>query len=100
MKAYEIYLILRHDLKDAAVDAALKDFQAQIEKNDGKVLLCDKKGRKKLAYAINESKDSNQALLQVEFDPTKLNILKKYVDLNENINRMGLFNKIEIVEKK
>ena len=54
MRNYEVLYILRPNLDEEAVDAAVARFEEAIVKSGGAVNKTDKWGRKRLAYEIDD----------------------------------------------
>jgi small subunit ribosomal protein S6 len=68
MQQYEIMLLTRADLDDAARDAVVDRARNAVAQNGGSWKNIDDWGRRKLAYPINHVGDAHYSLLQ--FDAT------------------------------
>ncbi len=57
MRKYETIFILRPDLDEEKITAALDKFRALVENNGGEVTSLDKWGKRRLTYEINHTRE-------------------------------------------
>ena len=64
MTPYESMYILRPDLDEETVAAAVERFRELIETNHGEIMKLDKWGKRRLAYPINDYLEGHYVLMQ------------------------------------
>ncbi|MBM3269670.1 MAG: 30S ribosomal protein S6 [Candidatus Sericytochromatia bacterium] len=84
---YESMYILRPNLEDEQVDAAVKKLEDFITKNGGSIVRHEKKGKKRLAYEVKDQKDGHYSLINFTLEPSQINELKRFFSLSEETVR-------------
>lgn len=92
MKTYEMFTLFSPNLDDAKLDKAIKDLEALLGKFNGKILDADKKGRKKLAYKIDDNRDANQVILKLELEEDSVSKIRKQLSISDNILRFSILS--------
>jgi small subunit ribosomal protein S6 len=86
-KAYEIVFILRPDLDDAQVQAAIDRVAGRITERGGTVLSTEPWGKRRLAYPIARHREGFYVLMRFELDGQRVQDLKNAVALVEEVIR-------------
>ena len=87
MRTYETMYILRPQLEDEAVDVVVAKFNEHITKGGGTVEKTEKRGRKRLAYEVNDLRDGYYVLTNFTADPASISELERAFKLNEDVIR-------------
>ncbi|GAB4570372.1 MAG: 30S ribosomal protein S6 [Anaerolineae bacterium] len=88
MRTYELTFIVRPDISEDAVAAAIEQVQQWVTADDGnKVLRVDKWGRRKLAYPINNQREGHYVLLDVSVAPSSIAEIERNLKLSDDILR-------------
>lgn len=95
MKNYEFVYIIAGDLGEEEVKKTSQKVLDLIKKNEGKILKEERWGKKSLAYPIKKQNYGFYILLNLEIEPSKIQILEKEIKLIPEILRY-LFLKIEL----
>ncbi len=86
-KAYEIVFILRPDLDDQQVQAAMERVAARITERGGTLLATEPWGKRRLAYPIARHREGFYVLMRFELDGQRVQDLKNAVGLQEEVIR-------------
>lgn len=86
-KAYEIVFILRPDLEDAQVRAAVERVEGRIAERGGTVVSSELWGKRRLAYPIAKHREGYYTFLRFELDGQRVQDLKNAVALHEEVIR-------------
>ncbi len=97
MRKYELLSIIKPNIDSEEYDKVVAKIEETIVSLDGKVILTDKMGRKKLSYDIQDYRDGYFAVQTFEMDPSQVEKFRRQLRLNENILRIML---LEISEVK
>ena len=88
MKTYELLLMVKPNIDSEEVQNVVNKISDAVSALKGKVAHTDMRGRKKLAYDINNFRDAYMVILNVELDESKVSEFKRQLKLNDNIMRM------------
>jgi small subunit ribosomal protein S6 len=86
-KAYEMVFILRPDLEDAQVRAAVERVEGRIAERGGTVVATELWGKRRLAYPIAKHREGYYGFLRFELDGQRVQDLKNAVALHEEVIR-------------
>jgi len=86
-RAYETMYILRPQLEEEAVDTLIASVGEQIAKFGGQVEKTEKRGRKRLAYEVNDFRDGIYVLSNFSADGKAIAELERFFRLNEDVIR-------------
>jgi len=70
MRTYELVCIIHPDLDETAVTAAIEKVKVWITESGGVVNKVDVWGRKRLAYVINNQREGQYFLLEIQLEPS------------------------------
>lgn len=90
MGAYEIVAVLRPDLDEEGLVAALDRISKRIAEHGGKVISLERWGKRKLAYPIKKHRDGYYALFVFALDSghtNQITPLRQVLGLNEELLR-------------
>ncbi len=90
MGTYEIVAVLRPDLDEEALGAALARVSQRITEHGGTVTSLERWGKRKLAYPVKKHRDGYYALLVFTLDATHMSPLRQVLGLNEELLRFAL----------
>ena len=88
MGTYEIVAVLRADLDEEALGAALDAISQRITDNGGSVTGVDRWGKRKLAYPIKKHRDGFYALIVFGLDAARIPALRQTLGLQEDVLRL------------
>jgi small subunit ribosomal protein S6 len=84
---YEIVVVLRPDLEEDAINAAIARVHQRITENGGTVANTDRWGRRRLAYAIQKYRDGFYVLSVFSLDSGQVARLRQTLGLHEDLLR-------------
>jgi len=87
LRKYELLCMLKAGFDIENTDQIIANLEKALNNLGGTILETNKIGRKRLAYDIKGNRDSFCVNFNIEIEPTKLNELKKYLKLNDNVLR-------------
>jgi small subunit ribosomal protein S6 len=88
MRAYELTFIVRPDISDEAVTAAMNQVQQWVTAEGGnEIVRVDQWGRRRLAYPINDHREGHYVLLEVELAPQTIGEIERNLKLSDAILR-------------
>jgi small subunit ribosomal protein S6 len=87
---YEIVAVLRPDLDEEGLGAALARISQRITEHGGSVTSLERWGRRKLAYPVKKHRDGYYALLVFTLEATRNASLRQVLGLNEDLLRFTL----------
>lgn len=90
MGTYEIVAVLRPDLDEEGLGAALARISQRITENGGSATSLERWGKRKLAYPVKKHRDGYYALLVFTLDATRIASLRQVLGLNEDLLRFTL----------
>lgn len=95
-RAYEIIVIVRLDVDEAAVNSTIDQIRGWIEGENnatGTVQKVDRWGRRKLAYEINKQREGYYVMYNAEMEPSNLDELERNLNLSQNLLRYLVIRK-------
>ncbi len=90
MGTYEIVAVLRPDLDEEALGAALTRISQRITEHGGSVASLERWGKRKLAYPVKKHRDGYYALLVFPLEAIRIASLRQVLGLNEDLLRFTL----------
>jgi len=85
---YEIVVVLRADLDEEGLGAALDAIRQRITDHGGSVTGVDRWGKRKLAYPIKKHRDGFYALIVFGIDAARIPALRQTLGLQEDLLRL------------
>lgn len=89
MGTYEIVAVLRPDLDEEALGAALTRVNQRITEHGGSVTSQERWGKRKLAYPIKKYRDGFYVLTVFTLDAARIAPLRRVLGLNEELLRFA-----------
>jgi len=86
MRKYEVMFILRSDLEEAQVTAAVEKFQGIIS-NGGEITKHNLMGKRRLAYEINKARDGIYVLTHFNATPEVVAELDRVMKISDEVIR-------------
>lgn len=86
-KPYETVFILRPDLDEAQVRAAVERVTARIVERGGEVRSTEPWGKRRLAYPIRKHREGYYVLVRFDLDGKRVQDLKSAMALHEEVIR-------------
>ncbi|MNC46508.1 30S ribosomal protein S6 [compost metagenome] len=86
MRKYEVMYIVRPDLEQEAVQAAVEKFQGIIQ-NGGEITKHDVMGKRRLAYEINKVRDGIYVLVNFTAAPEVVAELERILKISDEVIR-------------
>ncbi len=87
MGTYEIVAVLRPDLDEEGLGAALDRVRQRIAEHGGSVTSLDRWGKRKLAYPIKKHRDGYYALFVFSLEADRSGPLRQILGLHEDMLR-------------
>lgn len=87
LRNYETMYIVKPQLEEDAIDAAVKRFDDQVVKTGGVVEKIEKKGRKRLAYEVKDHRDGFYVLMNFQLEPNQITELDRAFKLSDEVLR-------------
>jgi len=84
---YEIVAVLRPDLEEDAIEAALSRIHQRVTEHGGTVKTTDRWGKRRLAYAIRKYRDGYYILSVLSLDAGQVARLRQTLGLQEDLLR-------------
>jgi small subunit ribosomal protein S6 len=86
MRKYEVMYIIRTDIEQDAVQAAIEKFQGIIN-NGGEITKHEVMGKRRLAYEINKFRDGIYVLVQFNATPEVVAELDRVMKISDEVIR-------------
>jgi len=86
MRKYEVMYILRPELEQEAIQAAVEKFQGIIQ-NGGEITKHDVMGKRRLAYEINKIRDGIYVLVNFTATPEVVAELERILKISDEVIR-------------
>ena len=86
MRKYEVMYIIRPDVEQEAVQAAVEKFQGIIQ-NGCDITKHDVMGKRRLAYEINKFRDGVYVLVNFTATPDVVNELERIMKISDEVIR-------------
>ncbi|HET7265222.1 MAG TPA: 30S ribosomal protein S6 [bacterium] len=87
MANYEIVAVLRPDLEDDAIEAAVGRIHQRITEQGGTVASTDRWGKRRLAYAVQKYRDGYYLFSVFSLESPQVARLRQTLGLNEDLLR-------------
>jgi small subunit ribosomal protein S6 len=87
MRKYEIMYIIRPDMEEEAQTALVERFNGILTDNGAEIEKVDEKGKKRLAYEINDYRDGYYVLINFSGDEKAVNEFDRLAKFSEDIIR-------------
>ncbi|CAA7599790.1 30S ribosomal protein S6 [rpsF] [Acididesulfobacillus acetoxydans] len=87
MKAYENLYIIRPDLDDEALAAAVDKFSAVVTNNGGENVTADKWGKRRLAYEIKDYREGFYVLMNFDGEARTAQELERMMKISDDVLR-------------
>ena len=87
MRKYEIMYIIRPNIEDEAKTALIERFNTILTDNGAEITKVDEKGKKRLAYEINDFRDGYYVLISFTGDERAINEFDRLAKFSDDIIR-------------
>jgi small subunit ribosomal protein S6 len=91
MREYELYLVIDADAEEEGISAIVERVSQLIVEGhggaNGEVIKVDARGKRRLAYPINNKLESQDAILTFLTPPQALTEIERFLKLNEQVLR-------------
>ncbi|EJW18800.1 30S ribosomal protein S6 [Paenibacillus alvei] len=87
MRKYELMYIIRPDVEQEAVQAAVEKFQGVISNGGGEITKHDVMGKRRLAYEIKKFRDGVYVLVNFTAEPAVVAELDRQLKIADEIIR-------------
>jgi len=86
-REYELMYIIRPDLDDEQVTAAVASVRSMIEANGGTVLKTTSWGKRRLAYEVKHLRDGYYMIVRCDLDGTKVKDVERALTISDSVFR-------------
>lgn len=86
-REYELMYIVRPDVDDEALAAAVASVRGLIEGGDGAVLKTTMWGKRRLAYEVKHLRDGHYVIVRANIDPTKVREIERALTIHDQVFR-------------
>ncbi|GAB3797836.1 30S ribosomal protein S6 [Virgibacillus kimchii] len=87
MRKYEIMYIIRPDIEEEAQTSLIERFNNILTDNGAEIEKVDEKGKKRLAYEINDYRDGYYVVINFKSDETAINEFDRLAKFSDDIIR-------------
>ncbi len=87
MRPYEILFVLKPDLEEDVINAAIEKFVNLIQQNQGTVEQVNRWGKKRMAYEIKKYRDGYYTLILFQGEPATAKELDRVMRLSDEVLR-------------
>lgn len=87
MRKYELMYIIRPDIEQEAVQAAVDKFQGVISNDGGEITKHDVMGKRRLAYEIKKFRDGIYVLVNFTAQPAVVAELERQMKISDEVIR-------------
>ncbi|GAA0439947.1 MAG: 30S ribosomal protein S6 [Bacillota bacterium] len=87
MRKYEIMYIIRPDMEEEAQTALIERFNGILTDNGAEIEKVDEKGKKRLAYEINDYRDGYYVIINFSADEQAINEFDRLAKFSDDIIR-------------
>ena len=84
---YEMMYIIRPELDEAAIAAAIAKVSGLVTANGGELVKAEPWGRRRLAYPIQQCRDGQYVLMQYKLDPKSVLEVERTLRISEDVIR-------------
>ncbi|CAM3757824.1 MULTISPECIES: 30S ribosomal protein S6 [Paenibacillus] len=93
MRKYEVMYIIRPDIEQEAVQAAVEKFQGVIS-NGGEITKHEVMGKRRLAYEIKKFRDGIYVLVNFNATPEVVSELERLMKISDEVIRYLITNDV------
>ena len=93
MRKYEVMYIIRPDIEQEAVQAAVEKFQGIIS-NGGEITKHEVQGKRRLAYEIKKFRDGVYVLVNFTAEPAVVTELERLMKISDEVIRYLITNDV------
>ncbi|KGE20002.1 30S ribosomal protein S6 [Paenibacillus wynnii] len=93
MRKYEVMYIIRPDIEQEVVQAAVEKFQGIIS-NGGEITKHDVQGKRRLAYEIKKFRDGFYVLVNFTAEPAVVTELERLMKISDEVIRYLITNDV------
>ena len=94
MRKYEVMYIIRPDIEQEAVQAAVDKFQGIIT-NGGEITKHEVQGKRRLAYEIKKFRDGVYVLVNFNAEPAVVTELERLMKISDEVIRYLITNDVK-----
>ena len=94
MRKYEVMYIIRPDIEQEAVQAAVDKFQGIIS-NGGEITKHEVQGKRRLAYEIKKFRDGVYVLVHFTAEPAVVTELERLMKISDEVIRYLITNDVK-----
>ena len=87
MRKYEIMYIIRPDIEEEAKTALVERFNKVLTDNGAEIAKVDEKGKKRLAYEINDYRDGYYVIINFTGEEAAINEIDRLAKFSDDIIR-------------
>lgn len=87
MRNYEIMYIIRPNIEEEAKTAVVERFNSILTDNGAEIEKVDEKGKKRLAYEINDFRDGYYVVINFKSDEKAINEFDRLAKFSDDIIR-------------
>ncbi|MFP7493209.1 30S ribosomal protein S6 [Terribacillus sp. 179-K 1B1 HS] len=87
MREYEIMYIVRPDIEEEAKTALVERFNGILTDNGAEIVKVDEKGKKRLAYEINDYRDGYYYVINLNGEEAAINEFDRQAKFSDDIIR-------------
>lgn len=92
MRNYELLFILKPEMEEEKIQAALDKYTAIITDGQGEVANVDKWGKRRLAYEIQDFQDGFYILVTFKSEPAVVKELDRVLKIQDDVLRFMIVN--------
>jgi small subunit ribosomal protein S6 len=86
-REYELMYIVRPDVDDEALAAAVKSVRTLIEGTEGAVLKTTMWGKRRLAFEVKHLRDGHYVIVRANLDPTRVREIERALTIHDAVFR-------------
>lgn len=98
MRNYEVVYIVRPEVDSDGLAAIQDSIKSVVERDGGAVVKVEPWGTRPLAYPINDQREGQYVLLQLQLEPVAVADLERSLKLNEQVIRHLVVRLEEVAE--
>ncbi|WP_100011685.1 30S ribosomal protein S6 [Lentibacillus sediminis] len=87
MRKYEIMYIIRPDMEEEAQTSLIERFNKVLTDNGAEITKVDERGKKRLAYEIQDYRDGYYVVINFSSDETAINEFDRLAKFSDDIIR-------------
>ncbi len=93
MRNYEAIYILKPDMDEEAVVAAVTRFEDVVKNNGGEIVKLDRWGKRRLAYELNDYTEGHYVLMNFKSPSTAFQELERMMRISDFVLRQLIIKK-------